>query len=117
MKFLVDAQLPRTLAQGLSQAGHDAVHTSDLASGNSTSDSEISRISMEERRVVITKDADFADSFVRCRKPWKLVVVSTGNLSNIHLRRIFRENLDGLVSLLEEHSHVEIGQDHILVHD
>jgi len=30
MKFLVDAQLPKRLAQWLNEAGHDTVHTLDL---------------------------------------------------------------------------------------
>jgi predicted nuclease of predicted toxin-antitoxin system len=34
MKFLVDAQLPRRLAQWLQAEGHEAVHTRDLPKGN-----------------------------------------------------------------------------------
>jgi hypothetical protein len=30
MKFLVDAQLPRRLANWLNEAGHDTLHTFDL---------------------------------------------------------------------------------------
>ncbi len=37
MKFIVDAQLPRRLALELAAAGHDAVHTLDLAKDNRTS--------------------------------------------------------------------------------
>lgn len=59
MKFLVDAPLPRRLAIRLRDAGHDVVHTLDLPHKNRTSDSEINMISIEEHRVVVTKDADF----------------------------------------------------------
>ncbi len=65
MKFLVDAQLPLALASSLRSAGHDALHTSELPHGNRTTDSEINHLSLAEERVVITKDADFADSFLR----------------------------------------------------
>lgn len=53
MKFLVDAQIPRRLAQWLNDAGHDAVHTLDLAAGNRTPDTEIARLADAERRVVV----------------------------------------------------------------
>ena len=39
MKFLVDAQLPRRLADYLRAAGHDAVHTLDLPNANRTTES------------------------------------------------------------------------------
>jgi predicted nuclease of predicted toxin-antitoxin system len=41
VRFLVDAQLPARLAWFLSQAGHDALHTSELAEGNRTTDAQI----------------------------------------------------------------------------
>jgi len=50
VKFLVDAQLPKSLVLRLSEAGHDAVHTLDLVNGNRTSDAEINAISIAERR-------------------------------------------------------------------
>lgn len=54
MKFLVDAQLPKTLARFLSERGFDAIHTLDLPNKNITDDLEINRISFAENRVVIT---------------------------------------------------------------
>ena len=116
MKFMVDAQLPVALSQALCAAGHDAVHTSELPLGNSTTDSEIIELCVLENRVVITKDADFADLFVRRRKPEKLVVVATGNVSNRRLREIFREHLADIVSLLDQHSYIEIDRTRVLVH-
>jgi predicted nuclease of predicted toxin-antitoxin system len=59
MKFLVDAQLPRSLASWLSSMGHDASHTLDLPLQNKTSDQQIVEIAEREGRVVITKDHDF----------------------------------------------------------
>ena len=40
MKFLVDAQLPKRLAEWLNEAGHDTLHTLDLPRGNRTPDAE-----------------------------------------------------------------------------
>ena len=73
MKFLVDAQLPRRLAQWLCDLGHDVVHTVDLPLGNRTPDNVICELSENEQRVVITKDADFVASFMLRRLPPKLL--------------------------------------------
>jgi predicted nuclease of predicted toxin-antitoxin system len=64
VKFLVDAQLPIRLAKLLRKLGHDAIHTLDLPSQNTTSDSHINQLSMQQERIVITKDRDFLDSFL-----------------------------------------------------
>ncbi len=80
MKFLVDAQLPRRLAHVLHGAGYDTLHTLDLPARNLTTDQEITRIAIAEERIVITKDADFVESFIFQRRPPKLLVITTGNL-------------------------------------
>lgn len=41
MKFIVDAQLPKSLAYALREKGFDAIHTSELPDGNETTDAEI----------------------------------------------------------------------------
>ena len=43
MKFIVDAQLPRTLVVFLRDNGFDAIHTKDLPDGNNTTDAQINR--------------------------------------------------------------------------
>lgn len=63
MKFLIDAQLPKSLARFLIERGFDAIHTLDLPNKNLTGDDEINRISLAENRVVISKDADFYDRY------------------------------------------------------
>lgn len=70
MKFLVDAQLPRPLAASLKWSGHDVLHTLDLPSGNRTPDWRINEISVEEQRIVVTKDADFVNSFLLSGVPY-----------------------------------------------
>ncbi len=82
MKFMVDAQLPRRLAASLKWWGHDVLHTLDLPSGNRTPDWRINEISIEEQRIVVTKDADFVNSFLVFGVPFKLLLVSTGNINN-----------------------------------
>lgn len=116
MKFLVDAQLPRRLAVFLTNEGHDAIHTLDLPLGNATPDSKINELSISERRVVITKDADFVESFLLQQKPYKLLLVLTGNIRNAVLEALFKSHLPQIVSLLETHAFVELGLDSISVH-
>lgn len=85
MKFLVDAQLPRRLALAINDAGHDAIHTLDLPDANRTTDTQINALSESEQRIVITKDADFVDSFLLVGQPYKLLLISTGNITNAEL--------------------------------
>jgi predicted nuclease of predicted toxin-antitoxin system len=116
MKFLVDAQLPRRLVLRLREAGHDAVHTLDLPNGNRTSDAQVNAISIAEQRVVITKDADFVDSFLLQKLPWKLLLVSTGNISNRDLERLFAANLSSIVNGFLTHDYIEITRANVIFH-
>lgn len=116
MKFLVDAQLPRRLTQFFQSQGFDAVHTRDLIKENATPDAEINEISIAENRVVITKDADFVQSFLLRQKPYKLLFIVTGNIKNSELEALFRKHLAQIVSLFKAHSYIELGRDSIIVH-
>ncbi len=78
MKFLIDAQLPVRLSRFLQRAGYDTIHTRDLPQQNATSDTEVNTISIQESRIVITKDSDFFDSFLIRQEPYKLLLVTTG---------------------------------------
>lgn len=80
MNFLVDAHLPPARCGRLRAAGQDARHTGELAERNRTSDGVLNELSVRERRVVITKDADFYHSYLFHGEPWKLLLIRTGNL-------------------------------------
>ena len=116
MKFLVDAQLPRRLAALLQDAGHDAIHTLDLPLGNRTTDQVINHLSLNEKRVVITKDADFVDSFLLRQEPWKLLLVSTGNIRNIELIALFLANIEKIAEDFDEFDFIEINQTELIIH-
>lgn len=87
MKLLIDAQLPRHLVKLFREAGFEAVHTLDLSPGNRTPDTEINALSIREQYVVVTKDAGFVNSFHIHHQPYKLLLVSTGNIKNSELER------------------------------
>jgi predicted nuclease of predicted toxin-antitoxin system len=114
MRFLVDAQLPRSLAKLLCDKGHDAIHTFDLRDGNNTTDREVNRISIVEQRVVISKDGDFYDSFRAKREPFKLLHVKIGNAGNAALINLFEKNLENIIAELSSGSVVEITRSYII---
>jgi predicted nuclease of predicted toxin-antitoxin system len=116
MKFLVDAQLPLRLARLLQETGYDTIHTRDLPQQNTTPDSIINTISIQQERVVITKDSDFVDSFLTIQQPYKLLLITTGNIKNSELESLFFTNLLTLTSLLSQHSYIELSRNSVIVH-
>lgn len=117
MKFLVDAQLPRRATAWLRAAGHDAVHTLDLPAGNRTTDEQINIVAEREGRVVVTKDADFVDSFLVRRRPHKLLLVSTGNLSNPALEALLVPRIPALAASLQTHDFIELTPTALVIHE
>lgn len=95
MKFLIDANLPFKLAKALKEKGFDIIHTDDLPNKERTKDSEIRKVSVDQDRVIITKDSDFLDSHIIQHIPSKLLLVTTGNIVNkyylIFLTRILKQ--------------------------
>ena len=114
MKFIVDAQLPKTLAYSLRDKGFDVIHTSELPDGNDTTDDEINRLSLSENRIVISKDADFYDRFTAKKEPYKLLHIKTGNIKNSQLIELFDKNSELIVKELSESSVVQISQNYII---
>ncbi|MBI4662239.1 MAG: DUF5615 family PIN-like protein [Verrucomicrobia bacterium] len=108
MKFLVDAHLPRRLCAMLAQHGHDATHTLDLPAKNATKDRVINQLSFDEQRVVVSKDTDFFYSHLLQGRPWKLLLVKTGNISTRDLRGLFERNLPAIEAAFQTHTLVEI---------
>ena len=88
MRFLVDAQLPRRMVAWLNNAGCDAVHTLDLPDRNRSTDDQIIEFAEQEQRIVVSKDADFVSSHLLSARPPKLLLVSTGNISNQELEQM-----------------------------
>ena len=116
MKFIVDAQLPRRLAREFVGAGHDAVHTLELAKANRTPDREIISVARLENRVVVTKDEDFVTGYLLRGAPPKLLLISTGNISNDALSHLVGVNLTAVVAALSENDFVELGLSAITIH-
>lgn len=116
MKFLVDAQLPKKLSTWLTEKGFDSVHTLELPKKNSTTDDEINKLSFSEQRIVLTKDTDFLQSFKISQQPYKLLLVTTGNISNEELIIIFEKQIDEMESLFKNNAFIELTKESIIVH-
>jgi predicted nuclease of predicted toxin-antitoxin system len=116
MKFLVDAQLPRRITLRFQEAGYDAIHTLDLPLGNRTTDAEINRISMSELRVVITKDADFVNSFLLIGQPYKLLVLSTGNITNTALEALLVPIIPTIATAFQTNDYLELTRTTLIIH-
>lgn len=95
--------------------GHDALHTLDLPDANRTTDEGILLVAEREQRVVITKDADFVDSFLLMGRPGKLLLISTGNITNLELEALFLPQLDNIVTNLSDHNFLELSRQSLIV--
>lgn len=115
MKFLVDAQLPRRMAHWLRNAGCDAVHTLDLPSKNRTIDGAITTLADQEQRIVVTKDVDFVDSHLLAGRPEKLLLISTGNITNGAMERLFVPLIPDLIREFISNHFLELGRNGFIV--
>jgi predicted nuclease of predicted toxin-antitoxin system len=117
VKFLIDAQLPARLARHLNDAGHDAIHTLELPEQNRTTDVEISRLADAEDRAVVSKDRDFRDSHLLSGAPARLLVVSTGNITNRDLLALIDGHLGEVVAAFQSARLVELTADDLSILD
>lgn len=115
MNFLVDAQLPRRVATWFAAAGCDAIHTLDLPDQNRTTDPQLLEVADQQQRVLITKDADFVDSHILSSRPAKLLLVSTGNLSNHQLEALMVPLIPDIIREIQTQSFLELDRSGLAV--
>lgn len=94
MRFLVDHNLSQTVAQLLSEAGHDAVHTDDIGLATAD-DGEILVVARDQGRAIVSADTDFGTLLaseraiapsvllLRFRSPRRAVEISELLLANL----------------------------------
>lgn len=112
----MDAQLPRRLVHLLNDLGHDAIHVSDLPDGSRTPDSEINRVADDQSRVVVSKDRDFRDGHLLRGSPQRLLLVSTGNISNNALLTLVEAHIEAIDVTLDRSAFVEMTRDSLIAH-
>jgi predicted nuclease of predicted toxin-antitoxin system len=117
MKFLIDAQLPLALAHFIRWNGSECLHAFDLPLKDRTPDSEIRKICLLEGFILITKDRDFLDSHLLRKIPPKLLLISTGNISNRILLEILKQNWQLIQGLFEENNLLELDNAELIAHN
>ena len=65
---------------------------------------------------MITKDRGFVDSMMLFGEPHKLLLISTGNISNRQLENLFALNLASIVDGLTSYDYVELTQGVLAFH-
>ncbi|MES1943064.1 hypothetical protein PC39_03037 [Salinisphaera sp. PC39] len=60
MKFLLDANMPRSALHALVDAGYEVSHVRDLGLGDAP-DAEIDQFALTQSWVLVTRDTDFCD--------------------------------------------------------
>lgn len=66
--------------------------------------------------MVVTKDRDFRYGHLVAGSPRRLLVVTTGNTSNIALLELFETHLDAVINALGEADFLELGPEAPIVH-
>lgn len=97
--------------------GFDAIRTIELPDSNASADDLITEISVNENRVVITKDNDFLESYLIKAQPKKLLLVRTGNIQNKVLLSLIDSNLNLIVEMLSRNNLVELTSTLIIEHE
>ncbi|MCH8475447.1 MAG: DUF5615 family PIN-like protein [Opitutales bacterium] len=84
--------------------------------GNKTPDQSIAERAWQEGRIVVSKDLDFLDSHLISGSPPRLLLISTGNISNKQLITLIEKHLPLIVSALEEENLIELNEKGVVVH-
>jgi predicted nuclease of predicted toxin-antitoxin system len=64
---------------------------------------------------VMTKDADFVDTHLLRKRPAKLLLISTGNISNRDLEALVMPLIPDIIREFGSHSFLEFGRTGIVV--
>jgi predicted nuclease of predicted toxin-antitoxin system len=96
MKVVCDVHISFKIVRFFEQKGIEAIHVNNILQGDVSSDASITDYANENDFVVVTKDADFQDSYFLAKKPKKLLKINLGNISTKKLIEILENNLSSI---------------------
>lgn len=102
LQFIVDTQLPPSLADFFREKGYDSTHVVNYPLGALTSDYEIIEIAKKENRIIVSKDIDFFDYFLLKNYPPAILLLQVGNIKNRELFVFMENNLVEICNLFTE---------------
>ena len=73
-------------------------------------------LSMRDSRIVMTKDSDFVDSFLLSRQPYKLLLISTGNIKNADLESLLVSQIPAIATAFATDDYLELTRTALIVH-
>ncbi|WP_235082031.1 DUF5615 family PIN-like protein [Anabaena sp. 90] len=76
----------------------------------------MNKLSILEQRIVITKDKDFLDFFLIKQEPYKLLLITTGNISNKQIEQLFLQNITQIIELFLTYDFLEMTRDSLIIH-
>jgi predicted nuclease of predicted toxin-antitoxin system len=89
MRFLIDADLPYSLAEVLSRHGHEAIRVRD-ALGSAT-DEEVFDYASRNECIIVTRDLGFAEEFMKKKGFGLLLVRLPYYFTASKIKRVFEE--------------------------
>lgn len=100
MRFLVDNQLPPSLAKWLRDAGHDARHVGEIGMDR-LDDRELWSRAIAEDSILVSKDEDFLYLANQSGTAGKFLWVRLGDCRNVPLIEAFTKSLAAIEAALE----------------
>lgn len=116
MKFLCDVHISYKVTKFLNSLGFEVFHVNDLPNKWFSKDAQIAQYADENNFILITKDADFRNSYFLNKTPKKLIKINLGNSSNDELIQILSQHIDAFITLNQKPFFLlELDKDYILV--
>ena len=100
MRFLIDTQLPRALAEFLIRQGHSAEHVLDIDMAKAK-DSDIRSYALKTAAVIVSKDEDFTLMHHQDGEGPQVVWLRCGNVRNAKLIEGIGRALPAVIAELE----------------
>jgi predicted nuclease of predicted toxin-antitoxin system len=73
-------------------------------------DAQIQKLSLDQNRIIITKDTDFFHSYILRKEPYKVIFVTVDNMRLAALKNLFEIKFDEIIAAISKHGMIEISK-------